>query len=72
MAVTLSELRANIFKLVDQVIETGVPLEILRNDTRLRISLLEPARKLDQLPLRNLFACDPDELVQYEPSGGSR
>lgn len=64
MAVTLSELRANIFKLVDQVIETGVPLEIARNDTALVITLVERPKKLDHLPLRNLFACDPDELIQ--------
>lgn len=69
MAVTLSDLRANIFRLVDQVIETGVPLEILRNDTRLAISLIEPSRKLEHLPLRNLFACDPDELIQTESPG---
>jgi hypothetical protein len=64
MAVTLSELRANIFKLVDQVIETGVPLEIIRNETALTVSLVERPKKLDHLPLRNLFGCDPDELVQ--------
>jgi len=72
MAVTLSDLRANIFRLVDQVIETGVPLEILRNDTRLVISLVEPSRKLDNLPLRNLFACDPDELIQTDAGQGQR
>jgi hypothetical protein len=70
MAVTLSELRANIFKLVDQVIETGVPLEIVRNETRLLVTLVEIPKKLDQLPLRNLFHCDPDELIQADPKSG--
>lgn len=63
MAITASELRQNIYRLLDQVLETGVPLEVLRGDRRLRIVAASPPRKLDQLPLRNLFSCDPDELL---------
>lgn len=63
MALTASELRRNIYRLLDQVLETGVPLEIQRGEQRLRISSLEAHSKLEALPLRNLFACDPDELV---------
>lgn len=70
MSVTPSELRANIYRLIDTVIETGVPLRILRGDTVLELSLLEPPSRLARLPIRNLFDCDPDELItrpQGEP-----
>lgn len=63
MAITLSELRANIYRLVDEVLETGVPLELERNGARVRIVPVDAPKKLGQLPLRNLFACEPDELV---------
>lgn len=63
MALTASELRRNIYRLLDQVIETGVPLEIKRGDHILRISTSVGPDKLENLPLRPLFTCDPDSLV---------
>lgn len=63
MALTASEVRRNIYRLLDQVVETGVPLEIQRGEHRLQISCLAGPAKLEGLPLRNLFSCDPDELV---------
>jgi antitoxin (DNA-binding transcriptional repressor) of toxin-antitoxin stability system len=63
VAITASELRQNIYRLLDQVLETGVPLEITRGDSMVRIVPVVAPRKLAQLPMRNLFACDPDELV---------
>jgi antitoxin (DNA-binding transcriptional repressor) of toxin-antitoxin stability system len=46
MAVTASELRANIYRLLDQVLETGEPLEIERNGHRLRVVPDERPSKL--------------------------
>lgn len=63
MAITPSELRQNIYRLLDQVIETGVPLEIQKGDARLRLSVDQPPSKLENLPIRSLYTCDPDELV---------
>lgn len=63
MALTASELRRNIYRLLDQVLETGIPLEIQRGDQTLKISAVDGPSKIDGLPLRNLFSCDPDELV---------
>ncbi|GEM_PF-1610302 len=66
VALTASELRRNIYRLLDSVLETGIPLDIKRGDQVIRISSLEPPTKLENLPLRNLFSCDPDELVTRE------
>ena len=71
MAITASELRQNIYRLLDQVLETGIPLEITRGDSVLRIVAATPPRKLSGLPMRHLFSCDPDELVRSGAGVGS-
>jgi len=37
MAMSASELRQNIYNLLDEVLETGIPLEIERKGKKLRI-----------------------------------
>ncbi len=49
MVVTVSELRRSIYRLLDQVLETGVPLEIERKGRILRIVPVVPASKLDRI-----------------------
>jgi hypothetical protein len=49
MAMTASQLRQNIYKTLDRVIETGQPVEIERNGRRLRITVDNPPKKLDRL-----------------------
>jgi antitoxin (DNA-binding transcriptional repressor) of toxin-antitoxin stability system len=70
VAITLSELRANIYQLVDKVLETGVPLEITRGEARVQIVAVERPSKLRQLPLRPLFSCDPNELIGATDASG--
>ncbi len=38
MAVSASRLRANVYKLLDQALETGLPIEVERNGKILRIT----------------------------------
>ncbi len=52
MTVNPTELRANLHQLLDEVLETGVPLEIERNGRRLRIVADPPTSKLDRLGYR--------------------
>ena len=49
MAITASELRQNVYRLLDQVLESGVPLEIERNGRRLRVVPVDGPSKLDRL-----------------------
>ncbi len=76
MAITASELRRNIYRLLDQVIESGVPLRIKRGDHVLSIATEVGPTKLEGLPLRALFSCEPDALVhrptQSEPADASK
>ncbi|MGQ0623134.1 MAG: type II toxin-antitoxin system Phd/YefM family antitoxin [Sporichthyaceae bacterium] len=70
MAVSPSELRANIYRLLDEVLETGVPLEVERKGRRLRIVAEEPVSKLDRLvPHPDFVIGDPDDLVEMDWSG---
>ena len=67
MGITASELRANVYQLIDRVIETGQPLEIERNGHIVRIIAVEPASRLAQLPKRPDFVRgDPEELVHLD------
>lgn len=67
MAITASQLRQNIYRALDKVIETGVPLEIERKGKILRIVPEEPRKKLDNLkPRDGYLLCDPEEIVHMD------
>lgn len=66
MNVTASELRQNIYKLLDKVLETGIPIEIKRKGRILKIVSEEPKSKLDKLKKRDIIAGDPEELVHID------
>jgi prevent-host-death family protein len=62
--VTPTELRANIYKLLEEVIDTGIPLEINKGNKRLRIVPVEQGQKLQNLVSRaNVIQGDPEDLV---------
>jgi antitoxin (DNA-binding transcriptional repressor) of toxin-antitoxin stability system len=69
MALTASRLRENIYRVLDQVLETGVPVEIARRGRILRIV---PAggsvrAKLDRLVERpDYLRCKPEAIVHLD------
>lgn len=70
MTVNPTELRANLYQLLDQVLETGIPLEIERNGRRLRLVADPPTSKLDRLvPHPGTIVGDPEDLVEMDWSG---
>lgn len=68
--ITPTGLRANIYKLLDEVLNTGVPIEIEKGGRKLRIV---PAEKIDKF--QNLISRpdtvrgDPEELVDITWEG---
>jgi antitoxin (DNA-binding transcriptional repressor) of toxin-antitoxin stability system len=66
MKVTASELRANIYRLLDRVARTGEPLEIEREGQLLRIVAVNGPRKLDRLVRRDAVVGDPNDLVHMD------
>ena len=68
---TASKLRANVYRVLDQVLETGVPVEIERHGRRLRIvadtSVRGPApSKLTRLKARAYLRGAPDAIVHVD------
>jgi len=63
MKVTASKLRENVYKILDEAIETGVPVEIVRKGVVLRIVLEKPPSKLARLKKRSGFVGDPDDVI---------
>lgn len=67
---SVSRLRANLYKLLDRVLETGVPVEVERRGRRLRIVPGEPEGRLVNLsPHPDYLRCDPEDLVHLDWSG---
>ena len=66
MTIKPTEFRKNIYKLLDQVINTGIPIEIERKGKRIKIGPEKKMKKLDNLKRRELFKCDPNDLVHID------
>lgn len=70
MTVTASELRQNVYRLLDQVLATGLPLEIERGGRRLRIVPADQPSKLARLSAHpSAIVGDPEDLVHLDWSG---
>ena len=68
--ITASKLRENVYRILDEILETGIPVEIHRKGKKLRIVRAEPpesASWLDRLPERpGVIAGDPEDLVHID------
>jgi len=69
MPLTATKLRAELYGTLDQVIETGSPVEVTRHGHLLRIELVGAKSKLDHLPTRDIMNGNPEELVGLDWSG---
>lgn len=67
MSLSLTQLRANLYKIVDQVIATGVPVEIERNGIKVKLVPERKRSKLDNLVKHpGTIKGDPEELVHMD------
>jgi antitoxin (DNA-binding transcriptional repressor) of toxin-antitoxin stability system len=70
MTVTASELRQNVYRLLDEVLASGVPLEVERGGRVLRIVPVDAPPKVARLSAHpGTIVGDPDELVHIDWSG---
>ncbi len=68
--ISATQLRGNIFKLLDEIIETGLPIEIIKNGKTLRIIPVEKADKLSHLsPKPDVIKGNPEDLVDISWEG---
>jgi prevent-host-death family protein len=63
--VTPTQLRTDIYNLLDEVLKTGLPLEIKKGDKVLRVVPVDEVDKLKNLiALPEVISGDPDELAE--------
>ena len=68
--VTATELRTNIYQLLDEVLRSGLPIEVKKGDRRLRIVPVEKVDKFQNLVYRpDAVQGDPEELVTLSWEG---
>jgi hypothetical protein len=63
MSMSLTALRQQLFKVVDQVIATGIPIEIKRNGHIVKIVLDDKKSKLGNLVQHDCIVGDPEALI---------
>ena len=67
MAITASRLRDNVYRILDEVLDTGTPVEIERRGQRLRIVPAEPTARLERLIRRPRYLkVDPESIVHLD------
>jgi hypothetical protein len=64
---TASRLRMDVYKVLDRVLETGVPAEVERRGRLLRIVPADTVERLHRLSTRpNFIKGDPEDLVHLD------
>jgi prevent-host-death family protein len=66
MELTASKLRENVYRILDEVLETGEPVVIRRRGKLLRIVPGEPRRRLQLTSRPEFMRCDPEDLVHVD------
>lgn len=63
MRITASKLRENVYRILDEAISTGTPVEVIRKGNILRIVPEKKVSKLARLKRRKGFCGDPDDII---------
>jgi antitoxin (DNA-binding transcriptional repressor) of toxin-antitoxin stability system len=67
MRVTPTQLRQNLYRILDRVLRTGTPVEIDRDGEILKIVPAERPRRLDRLLAHpGTIVGDPEDLVEID------
>ena len=70
-SITATELRSNVYRILDEILESGAALEVVRKGQKLLIMPAEiKRRRLDDLPKRKVTTCTFEELaaISWEQS----
>jgi len=67
LEITPTELRRNVYRILDRVLESGEPIRVKRNGKHLLISAAEGASKLENLESHpDCIIGDPEDLVHLD------
>ena len=63
MILTATKLRQNLYRILDDILETGVPVDIKRNGEILKIVPEKKKSKLERLKEHSTIIGDPESLI---------
>ena len=66
MRITASKLRENIYRILDEAISSGTPVEVVRKGTVVRIVPEKRPAKLSRLKKRQGFKGNPDDILRID------
>lgn len=66
MPLTASKLQTDTYQILDQIIETGVPVEIEHHGKILKILFDRSPKSLDNLEKRDFLRGDPEDIVHMD------
>lgn len=66
MTISASRLRENIYNILDEVAETGVPVKVIRKGKVIRIEAEQKPSKLGRLRKRPYALKDAESIVQMD------
>jgi antitoxin (DNA-binding transcriptional repressor) of toxin-antitoxin stability system len=66
MKVTAAQFRQNVYAILDEVIEKGEPVEIVRKGKVLKIVPDQKPSKFDNLKKRETWVGDPDDIFKID------
>ncbi|MBI5083020.1 MAG: type II toxin-antitoxin system Phd/YefM family antitoxin [Acidobacteria bacterium] len=66
MPISATELRANIYQILDEAIATGKPVEVERKGVVLQVVPPRKKRDLSKMPKRNCVIGDSEDLVHMD------
>jgi hypothetical protein len=69
MKITATSLRKNLYRILDRVAATGVPLEIERKGKIIKILVEEKRSKLENLEPHSVINGNPEDIVHMDWSG---
>ena len=66
MPISTSKLRQDIYRILDEILASGEPVEIERKGRRLRIVPADQPPRLERMPRRDYLKGDPEEIVEID------
>ncbi len=66
MQVTATQFRQNVYKILDEVIAKGIPVEIKRKGVVVKITTDKSLTKLNNLKKRKILNSNPDDIVHMD------
>ncbi len=66
MPISASRLRQDIYRILDEILATGEPVEIERKGRRLKIVPADRPGRLERMPRRDYLTGDPEEIVEID------